>query len=544
MYQTLWLIFLFLAIHPIKAQDAELDSLINLLAHEDDKHKRGELYLDLATYYEYSDLIKSYDYILKVREIADKYNIEQLHSKTNLFISNLLIKQGKYNEALSHLNKELCQLNEQEAGFKYVGLLINIGAIYYQIKQYDKALIHFHKAKELFEAGAISIEDEQYPQIFIGIYNNIANVYDELNDNPQALVYYIDALEVAIAYKAYEHIGVINKNIGDLYIEMDRHDDALPFITESIKIRKQINDNSGLATSYYVLGLYYYETGQEDKAINAYKISLDFGIKANAWLSITETAKTISVYYKSRESYKETYDYFELYHQYNDSLLIQNSEKQRLATEFDFKLQRRQKEWDEKRKKEQYLYILIGAGLLVLAAILLLLYFLSKAREKRIRLEKKNLKLENANLEQDLHLKRKELTTNVMYLVRKNELIKEVSNRLMDTLGNFKPENQKLIQSIMVELQQSLDNDIWEEFELRFNQVHSDFYDRLRERFPDLTPNEVKLSAFLRLNMSSKEISAITHQSIRSIEVARTRLRKKLDLTNTDVGLVAFLNKF
>ncbi|MBR8535615.1 tetratricopeptide repeat protein [Carboxylicivirga sediminis] len=531
-------------IHSVKGQNSELDSLINVLAHEDDNLKRGELYLDLATYYEYSDLIRSYDYILKVREIADKYNIEQLHSKTKLFISNLLIKQGKYNEALTHLNKELSQLKEQEAGFKYVGLLINIGAIYYQIKQFDKALKHFHKAKELFDAGAVKEQEVQYPQIFIGIYNNLANVYDELNDNPQALVYYHEALDVAVTYKIYESIGVISKNIGDLYIEMGRHADALPFIKKSVQIREQINDNSGLATSYFLLGLYYFEVDQEDRALDAYKTSLKFGIKANAWLSITETAKALSMYYKSKDIYNKAYGYFELYHQYNDSLLIQNSEKQRQATEFDFKLQQRQKEWDETLKKERYLSILIGVGLLVVAAFLLLLFSLSKARERRIGLEKKNLKLLNANLEHDLHLKRKELTTNVMYLVRKNELIKEVANRLMDTLGNFKPENQKLIQSIMVELQQSLDNDIWEEFELRFNQVHSDFYDRLREQFANLTPNEVKLSAFLRLNMSSKEISAITHQSIRSIEVARTRLRKKLALTNTEVGLVAFLNKF
>uniref|UniRef100_UPI0035668EB5 helix-turn-helix transcriptional regulator n=1 Tax=Ancylomarina sp. TaxID=1970196 RepID=UPI0035668EB5 len=68
-----------------------------------------------------------------------------------------------------------------------------------------------------------------------------------------------------------------------------------------------------------------------------------------------------------------------------------------------------------------------------------------------------------------------------------------------------------------------------------------DYYKRLKEYALDLTPGEVKICTFLKLNMTSKEISAITHQSVKSIEVTRTRIRKKLNLTNKDVNLVSFL---
>ena len=101
MSKTILLFFLSFTIHLISAQKSNSpDSLINRLAHEDDNLKRGELYLQLANHYEYSDLIRSYDYLLKVRDIATRYNSNELHSKSNLFIANLLIKQGKYNEAL------------------------------------------------------------------------------------------------------------------------------------------------------------------------------------------------------------------------------------------------------------------------------------------------------------------------------------------------------------------------------------------------------------------------------------------------------------
>ena len=70
----------------------------------------------------------------------------------------------------------------------------------------------------------------------------------------------------------------------------------------------------------------------------------------------------------------------------------------------------------------------------------------------------------------------------------------------------------------------------WQEFETHFNQVDANFYQRLIARFPTLTSNEKKLCAFIRLNLSTKEICAITQRSQKSIEMARTRLRQRLNL--------------
>ena len=81
----------------------------------------------------------------------------------------------------------------------------------------------------------------------------------------------------------------------------------------------------------------------------------------------------------------------------------------------------------------------------------------------------------------------------------------------------------------------------WKEFETHFSQVHSDFYQKLHEKFPDITLNERKLCAFLRLNMTTKDIASITHQSVHSINVARTRLRRKMNLANSEENLVSFL---
>ena len=141
----------------------------------------------------------------------------------------------------------------------------------------------------------------------------------------------------------------------------------------------------------------------------------------------------------------------------------------------------------------------------------------------------------------DLDFKNKELTTNVMYLVQKNELINSVAKSLLTLKQNLGSENQLMIQKIVQNLNAESDNELWNEFEYRFQMVHTEFYKKLRSLHRNITPSEERLAALLRLNLSSKEISTITHQTIRSIEVARGRLRKKLNLTGTDVNLVTYL---
>jgi len=156
------------------------------------------------------------------------------------------------------------------------------------------------------------------------------------------------------------------------------------------------------------------------------------------------------------------------------------------------------------------------------------------------RLLHQNTELENKKLEDELEVKKKELATNVMYSIRRNEMISKIVINLKAAKFSFKKENWELIDNIIIELESTAVDEVWKEFEVRFQQVHTEFYDKLNEKFPNISVNEKRLCAFLRLNMSSKEISAITYQSVNSISVARTRLRKKLGL-GPDDNLISFL---
>jgi hypothetical protein len=130
-----------------------------------------------------------------------------------------------------------------------------------------------------------------------------------------------------------------------------------------------------------------------------------------------------------------------------------------------------------------------------------------------------------------------------MYQVKNNEFILSISKRLKDILSNTSTKNQGLVNELIKEIEFDASANQWEEFEIRFQQVHTDFYKNLGKRFPDLTSNELRLCAFLRLNLSTKDIGAITYQTTNSITVARWRLRQKFGLQKEE-SLSAFLAQF
>jgi hypothetical protein len=128
--------------------------------------------------------------------------------------------------------------------------------------------------------------------------------------------------------------------------------------------------------------------------------------------------------------------------------------------------------------------------------------------------------------------------------MKKNEMMYDISSRLIQIEKKaVKEETKEAIKIISKELRKSADNKMWKEFSARFQEVHSGFYEALLEKFPTLTQNELKLCAFLRLNMTTKEISELTGQRKLTLENARYRLRKKLGITNSESNLVTFLSQ-
>ena len=200
--------------------------------------------------------------------------------------------------------------------------------------------------------------------------------------------------------------------------------------------------------------------------------------------------------------------------------------------------------------------------LLILAAGLYLLY---KWQEKKFKLqqatyeeEQKRLRyihdleiakseselvaLRNEKLEADINYKNSELASSAMHLVKKGELVSKMKTELAHVMkGISNPQAEadlkKMIKTISED--DNMDRE-WENFTLHFDKVHSDFISALKEKHPGISNNEIKLCAYLRMNLSTKEMAQLMNISVRGVEVSRYRLRKKLELA-TEVSLFDYL---
>ena len=159
------------------------------------------------------------------------------------------------------------------------------------------------------------------------------------------------------------------------------------------------------------------------------------------------------------------------------------------------------------------------------------------------RQEKELLEKQNTSILSDLELKNRELTSSLLQQLKFSETIYNLLDCIEQTLAGQHDEVSVRIRSITNSSQLNLEQSNWKEFETRFVNVLSSFNKNLQAAFPDLSKNELRLCAFLSLNMSTKDISSITLQSDDSLRKARYRLRKKLGIDEKE-NLHSFLSKF
>jgi ligand-binding sensor domain-containing protein/DNA-binding CsgD family transcriptional regulator len=166
----------------------------------------------------------------------------------------------------------------------------------------------------------------------------------------------------------------------------------------------------------------------------------------------------------------------------------------------------------------------------------------SKIREEQLELEKEIERLKYEQLQLKILSKDKELVNNTLQVVKKNKVLNGIINKIKDINVDKLDESTKfqftkLNKSIVKEVNADKS---WKDLEKHINNVHFDFLKRLKEKCPTISPRELDLSTYLLMNMTTKEIAEIMNISIGGVELARYRLRKKLNLTKTE-NLIGFL---
>ena len=156
-------------------------------------------------------------------------------------------------------------------------------------------------------------------------------------------------------------------------------------------------------------------------------------------------------------------------------------------------------------------------------------------KRKKLKAQKKIVQINNEKLKEEVESKNRELAISTMSIIKKNEFLNAIKDQLKASSDN--PEVKSVIRTI----DRNINNvDDWKFFEDAFNNADKDFLKKVKSSHPELTANDLRLCAYLRLNLSSKEIAPLLNISVRSVEVKRYRLRKKINLAHEN-GLVDYI---
>ena len=581
-YQIVFLFSILLLFFLSSAGQEKIDSLNNAIENEHSILRKSKLYLELSLAYKLSDLDKSEKVALKALTFAEQVEDQKIIGLIHAHLGDIAFLQDSLNKAQMEYNYAIPLLQQAGEFSKLIRVYLNLGNRFVEKGNYPEAMNYYLKGFSLSEQTA----DSTYlPNLF----NNLGVVYLNINDHQKALEYYTKALPLFEKLKDTMNIAGATTNIGSIYIQLKDYDIARQYYQKGYEIFRQIDYPAGQAHALFKLGLldikqaryedalknlfdsrrfqeanpdnapgsrslFMAETNinigiaylmqenyveAEQKLLDGYHVALEEG-----QISLIALAgENLSKLYRQKGNFEEALDYYTTFKMYSDSLFNEDNIRKltqlEMQNEFEASIREAEigrLEKEQEKKRLLIIYITTIVGLLLILTIVALLLKLENKKKKEVELERKRLfeKLEHTN---------KELTTYVMYLLKKNEFILTIIEKLKKARLDAKPENKKVMAELIAELKSNTDTVSWEEFEVRFQQVHTDFYTRLSKQYPDLTNNEIRLCAFFKLNMTSKEIAALTYQSLNSIKVARYRLRKKLKMEQEE-SLVSFLAQF
>jgi DNA-binding CsgD family transcriptional regulator len=165
-------------------------------------------------------------------------------------------------------------------------------------------------------------------------------------------------------------------------------------------------------------------------------------------------------------------------------------------------------------------------------------------KEEALITEKEMIRLRNEKLNLEMIHKEKELANSTLMIIQKNEILHRLRSELTKIKNNISEDNQKNeLNSTLKRIGKEIDNEKqWQVFNTHVEQVHESLFKKLKEDYPDLTPRELSLCAYLRMNISSKEIATLMNISTRGVEISRYRIRKKLGL-DRNANLTEFMMK-
>lgn len=453
-----------------------------------------------------------------------------------------LIEQGKYEEALSNSLYAL-KINELINSDKslLVGNYMAIGNIHSIMEQFDRSLEFYRKAETLAAKGESLLRLAQ-------VRHNIGSNMMWLKRNDEAIGYFEQNLEFYESTRNDLRMAMTLTSLGANYFEMNQPIKAKPCFKRSLELAKKLGSPQGIANNARNLGRIAMNENKPNIALSYYTMGMKSSSETNSTGILVADYNNVSGAYLEMKNYKMAHHYLAKHKKLGDSLLsIENTER---LNELQTKYETEKKEADialqkeeintlnEKAKVDKLTKGIYAGGALSGVALSGLLFFGFRQRLKKNQIARE--KQEEIYKQEIVH-KKKELTSQTLHLVQKNTFIQELMENfesIKNSPEKFKMEFRRIV--MLLKKENASDKD-WEVFKTYFAEVHNDFDQKLKTLYADISEKEIRLAAFLRMNLTTKEIAATLNVLPDSILKSKYRLKKKLNL-DKDIDLTSFLN--
>ncbi len=382
------------------------------------------------------------------------------------------------------------------------------------------------------------------------IYNSLGTAFSHMGQSDSAAYYY--RLSLAEHQRTYNktYLPTAYLKAGYLALDKGQQQESRQYFERALSLSDSTGNRQARVSALLAMAKWYRQL-HKNRVVAMQYLEQAGTIAAG----LSDKSYAIAVLQEYTNLYKEAGDYRSALEHEEEMLQLKNTyydlEKERIVKglETEFRLSEKDRQLALVHKEKQVIrlsnYLLWGGILILLVVSSTIILFqrrinkknrqLLHAREQVRKAEAEQQEWKERQLKNDLEHKEAQLSAMALQMYQKNELMRELKEKLEQSAAV--PVGNEVNRILNRGLNQDRE---WADFDTRFESLNRNFYTRLKQHFPGISPNDLKICALIKLNLSIKEMAGILNISPDSVKTARYRLRKKLQL-NTEDNLTDFI---
>lgn len=523
-----------------EADRKAIEDLYNLDAVKENPLYRARIqYLDALICF--SDTLPDYEKTVSIIDEALSALTKEKYPEE--YAKLILIKGAAYAnsrpvESYGYLNEAIQLLDiKKDSGF--TALAYNyLALLWSDLGEWENALECITKSEAIFR-------ESEYERTAFFVRSNAYSIYSRMGEPQQVIKTIYDDLSWAGQQHDTTSMLYLNIVLGNSYATLNMPDSAYLYLRRALELAESYHSPSVFRRFdiLYSLGKLSFQEDDFEQASLYLEQSLPYIMQLNLLPYLSRTYFMLSEIEDHYGNSEMAYDYLKESVRINDSLAIQEkvNEVQRIKNHTELMSYQQQLQIAEQKAeigKTRFLLI-IFVLLFALLIILFVLFYINRKRQlkdlkieqldQQLKNEEINKKLEILELEQQVEEKEREMATTQLLVSEKNKVLEHL-------LETFKPfyNAKEMPAKIWKELEAYVSSNLkkedeWEKSKVHFEKVHPDFFKKLKEQFPELTENELRLCAYIRIGMRTKQIAEMLSIDHRSVITNRYHLKKKLN---------------